>query len=268
MIHSTALTEAQLMKAAPSIFATAPHHRVSDRYGFVPTIEVIRAFQQEGWFPVRAQQSRVRDLSRREHTRHMVRMRRVGDQVIQVGDALAELVLTNSHDASSAYQLDIGLFRLACLNGMVTSMGEGSSLRVRHGKNVVGDIIEGSYQLLDTVPRIAASVDRFREIELDRHEQGLFAESALEARYGEDWARKSPVEPFQLIRARRSEDARDDLWSTYNRVQENLVRGGLRGRAQSGRRVRTRPIGSVVEDVRLNRALWRLTERFAELKAA
>ncbi|MBV8275090.1 MAG: DUF932 domain-containing protein, partial [Verrucomicrobia bacterium] len=33
-----------------------------------------------------------------------------------------EVVLVNSHDKSSAYQLHCGLFRLVCTNGMVISL--------------------------------------------------------------------------------------------------------------------------------------------------
>jgi hypothetical protein len=260
------LDNARLQRLAPSIFADAPHASVSSRYGFVPTIALVDAFRAEGWLPVRAQQTAVRDETRREHTRHLVCFRR--QQPLQVGDALAELVLTNSHDTRSAYQLDAGLFRLACSNGMVCPIGEVRGIRVRHGKHIVDAVIEGSYELIEELPQIAASVDRFRDTGLDGREQGLFAEAALEVRNGEDWARQSPVPPGQLLEARRTDDKGADLWVTFNRVQENLLKGGLLGRAQSGRRVRTRQVRSVTEDVRLNRALWRLAERFAQLKAA
>ncbi len=261
------LSNDRLMRVAPSIFAEAPHHKVSGRYGFVPTIQVIEAFRQQGWYPVRAQQTRVRDEGRREFTRHLVRFRQ-SDRPIQVGDSVAELVLTNSHDRSSAYQLDVGLFRLVCSNRMVCPIGEFGGIRVRHGKNVVDDIIEGSYELIEEVPRIAASVDQFRSTRLDEREEALFAEAALEVRYGEEWSQSSPVRPVQLLEARRRDDAGADLWSAYNRVQENLLKGGIRGRSRSGRRMRTRAVNSVTEDVRLNRALWRLAERFAQLKAS
>jgi hypothetical protein len=103
---------------------------------------------------------------------------------------------------------------------------------------------------------------------LSPRESELFARSALELRYGEDWSQASPVTTEQVLSPRRVADSGQDLWSTLNRVQENLLKGGLRGRSRSGRRTRTRAIRSVTEDVRLNRALWRLTEHFTELKAA
>lgn len=56
-----------------------------------------------------------------------------------------------------------------------------------------------------------------------------------------------------------------------NRVQENVIKGGLHGvqRGENGhgwRNVTTRPVKGIDQDVKLNRALWQLAERMAELK--
>ena len=64
----------------------------------------------------------------------------------------------------------------------------------------------------------------------------------------------------------------DDLWRVFNRVQENAIRGGLtawgRDAQNRPRRVTSREVTGIDGDVRLNRALWTLTERMAELKRA
>lgn len=260
------LTHDQLHRTAPAIFANQPDQAVSDRYGFVPTINVVDALQQEGWYPVRAQQTNARQAERREVARHMIRFRQDPDRQISVGDSVTELVLTNSHDRSAAYQLDLGLFRLVCLNGMVTPVGDMGGIRVRHGKQIVDEILEGSLALTRQVPRLAESVDAFQSVLISQGEAQLFAETALSLRYGEEWSTASPIKPGDILEARRTEDANGTLWSVFNRAQENLFKGGLRGRSANGRRTRTRAINSVTEDVRLNRALWKLAERFAELK--
>ena len=66
---------------------------------------------------------------------------------------------------------------------------------------------------------------------------------------------------------RRFEDRRDDLWTTFNRLQENLVKGGLEGRSRNGRATRTRPVNGIDQNVKLNRALWVLAEEMRRLKA-
>jgi hypothetical protein len=59
-------------------------------------------------YPVRAQQTNVRDPDRQGVARHMIRFRQDPDRQIAAGDSITELVLTNSHDRSAAYQLDLG----------------------------------------------------------------------------------------------------------------------------------------------------------------
>ncbi len=71
----------------------------------------------------------------------------------------------------------------------------------------------------------------------------------------------------QLLMPRRRDDDRPDLWSAYNRVQENLTQGGLHGRTATGRRHSTRPIQGIDQNVKINRALWMLAEGMKRLKA-
>ena len=63
-----------------------------------------------------------------------------------------------------------------------------------------------------------------------------------------------------LQAARRPEDIGHSLWTTFQRVQENVIRGGQPGRSAQGRRLQTRPVGSIDRSVSLNRALWMLAE--------
>lgn len=70
--------------------------------------------------------------------------------------------------------------------------------------------------------------------------------------------------PAQMLTCRRADDAKDDLWSVFNRIQENVLRGGLSRRSPTGRLVRSRRITSIREDVRLNGALWDLAEGMLE----
>ena len=69
-----------------------------------------------------------------------------------------------------------------------------------------------------------------------------------------------------MLEPRRRDDVRSDLWSTFNRVQESLVNGGLPGRGATGRRMHTRPVQGIDQSVKLNRALWMLAEEMRQLK--
>ena len=61
-------------------------------------------------------QTRVRDESRLEYTKHVIRLRHA-TQII--GREANEIILLNSHDGSSSYQMLAGMYRYVCQNGMV-----------------------------------------------------------------------------------------------------------------------------------------------------
>ncbi|EEC8720108.1 DUF945 domain-containing protein, partial [Escherichia coli] len=72
------LTREELMYHVPSIFAEDRHTSRSERYAYIPTITVLENLQREGFQPFFACQTRVRDQSRREYTKHTLRLRRAG----------------------------------------------------------------------------------------------------------------------------------------------------------------------------------------------
>lgn len=103
------LSDEQIRTVAPSIFADAPHASRSHRYAYIPTATILTSLRKEGFQPFMVTQTRVRDEGKREHTKHMVRLRHAG----QITAAEAnEIILLNSHDGTSSYQLMAGLFRL------------------------------------------------------------------------------------------------------------------------------------------------------------
>lgn len=261
MRTATPMTDDQLYRAAPSIFAAEEHHSRSNQYQYIPTIDILNSLREEGFFPMAAQQSHTRDASRRAFTKHLIRLQRAGQA--QTGEA-SEILLINSHDGSSSYQMRAGLYRFVCCNGLVVGDTYGD-FRVRHqGDDVRGEIIEGAYSVVEQFDKVLAHREAMRSIQVSADEQRAFANAALALKYDEP--DKAPIRSEQLLVPRRQEDRQDDLWTVFNRAQENLTQGGVRGRSASGRRTRTRPIKSIDTDVKLNRALWQLGEEMASLK--
>lgn len=254
------LTNDQIARYAPSVLATEAHESRGERYSFIPTIEVLDGLRREGFQPFEVRQTRCRDLSKREFTKHLVRLRHP-DAISTQGET-PEIVLLNSHDGTSSYQLLAGFFRFVCSNGLIAG-DVCNDVRVRHSGNVVGDVIEGSYRVLDNLKQIGDRIETYRSVTLEDREQQAFAQAAQQLRWGDE----TPLhEAGQIIRPRRWEDRKDDLWTVFNRAQENLLKGGLTGRSASGRRTRTREVGGVTENVKLNRALWTLADQLAKFK--
>ncbi|SUC19477.1 plasmid-like protein [Proteus vulgaris] len=66
------LTIEELFRTVPSVFSEEKHDSRSERYTYIPTITLLDSLQKEGFYPFFACQTRVRDVSRREHTKSMV----------------------------------------------------------------------------------------------------------------------------------------------------------------------------------------------------
>jgi hypothetical protein len=104
-----------------------------------------------------------------------------------------------------------------------------------------------------------------RAITLEPIEAEIFARSALTLKY-DDSAKSARVTEAQILAPRRIADVKPDLWTTFNRVQENFVKGGLSARTSSGRRQSTRAVRGIDQNIRVNRALWLLAEEMQRLK--
>lgn len=282
------LTEDQLRAVAPSIFAVTKHSSRSDRFTPVPTIDIVRELAKAGFVPMSARQSRTRDAigDRADYTKHLIRFRS-RDTAIQrsIGDTHAEVALVNANDGTSSYQLSGGLFRLICLNGMTVSDGTIEAVRIGHTGNIIDRVIDGTFRVMEQTGRAIEVRNSWGAINLAPREAQLFAEQAHALRFNTDGDNTDAhaIPAHRLLDARRYDDNKPDLWHVFNRVQENATKGGIIGHTRAGyrtdpetgrevyrpsRRVSTREIKGIDQDVKLNKALWALAEGMAKLKEA
>lgn len=270
-----ALSFDQIAHFAPTVFASDRHSSRSERFQVIPTHELLGGLAKEGFVPVKVQVGGSRDEEKRAFTKHLIRFRRQDDLagVPKVGDSHPEVVLLNAHDGTSSYQLHAGLFRLVCLNGLTVSDQDFGSVKVGHsGKGVLDKVIEGTYRVLDDAVLALEAAQELRTVSLSRDEQRIFGEAALRLRY-DDANLPQDISGTSVVRPRREADASNDLWLTFNRAQENLIRGGLSYRHVNQETNRTtyrdtRPVQSADGDLKLNRALWHLANEFAKLKSS
>lgn len=262
-----ALTEQEIFTKAPSVFARTAHHSRSERFAPIATIDAVRALNGEGWEVTSAGQSVTRVADRAPFTKHMLRFRKPDARNLVVGDNILELVLVNANDGAAAYMLDAGIFRIACLNGMIVKSADYGGFKVRHTGRAVEKVIEGSYEVLANAERALAAPQDWSKVQLTERERFAFARGAAVERWGinpETNNLLAPVGPDQLLQPRRAADTGRDLWSTFNVLQENLTQGGLHGRSASSRRMTTRQIRGIDQNVSLNKGLWEMAAWLSE----
>jgi hypothetical protein len=257
-----ALNDETLRRQAPSIFAPGPMAGVSRRYTFVPTARILSGLQEHDWVPVSVEEQRIRVEARRGFQKHLIRFRRA-EQMETLDEWNVELVLVNSHDAGCAYQLHAGIFRRICSNGLVLSDGHFEAIRFRHSGLEPEEVVQASFRLIDFMPRVGELVGRFRTRVLEAQESRVLAEQAILLRYPS--VDLAPIDADTLLQARRPEDEGVDLWSTTNRLQENLIRGGVSDsrRDRRGKLRSVRALRGIDSKVTVNKGLWGLAERLA-----
>lgn len=275
--NARVLDNDQLRRFAPSIFAVAPHDSRSERFMPIPTIRVIDALRREGFFPVSAKQSNTRDVSRVDFTKHMITLRRQDpSRKYQVGDTVFEIWLKNANDGTASYELGAGLFRIRCLNGLRCDLGSIGQIRVKHmGKDIPHQVVEGTYKVLEASEVALAAPQDWSRLPLPKPAADALAAAAHTLRFGDSEQGKA-IEAARLLHVRRPDDRQNDLWTGFNVVQENIVRGGITARMrttredaqgrtyQSSRRTTTRDVNGIDQEVRLNKALWLVGAQLAK----
>jgi len=260
----TILTNDEIVERASAAGSLQPVSDVSSRYSFVPTLTAVDLLRDIGWTPIHAEQSRVRKVSRDGFQRHLIRFAKNG---LSFDGERVDLVLYNSHDRGCAFKLAASVWRKVCGNGLMVA-SEFANFSHRHIGFSPDDFIHSANEIANSAGIIAKRVDEMKVIEMTQVERGVFAQAAHGLIY--DDPEQAPIQPTQLLTERRYDDKGKDLWSTFNIIQENAIKGGLKGvkRNQKGRlgRVTTRPVKAIQKNVKLNQALWYLTEKMAELK--
>lgn len=257
------LSNDQIIEMAPAAGAWGPIDGVSSRYSFVPTVTAVDLLRDVGWQPIHAAQSGVRKKEREGYQKHLIRFAQP-DFIMQ--DERIDLLLYNSHDRGCSFKLMAGIWRFVCSNGLVVG-DEYANFSHKHVGFNPGDFMHSAVQIAGSVGEIAGQMNAFKQIELHPEAQDIFAEAAHKLIYDEP--EQAPIQPHDLLQARRSEDRGNDVWATYNKIQENIIDGGIRGVKVSGngrrRRVTTRPVKALDKNLKLNQALWVITQKMAQL---
>ena len=256
----------QIEARCPSALTQNHANHLSHIYKFIPTTEVVSILGKEGWLPTQALQvnSRKGYESESLYKKHILRFRNPTHENIskKIGDTFPEIVMTNSHDGSSSFQFHAGLFRLVCSNGLVIADKTFNKLKITHKGFDQEQVMKVIKITTDRIPLVVGNVQKMMDKSLTHAQQHEFAKIASFKRWGED----KIIDSNQLIKINRREDKGNDLWTVFNRVQENMLKGGTiiitpkeKGKTKSNR---SRSITSINQNLNTNKMLWELSENF------
>jgi len=260
----------EIRQASPAAFTNHESPKLSKRYSFVPTYDLLEAFDALGWSPTFARQNGYGP-----YARHMIRLTNpeLGFMDLKSDKVKPQIVLDNSHNGMSPAQIHMGLFRLVCTNGLVIAMpGMYTSVRLRH----VGIDINELKQLMEIVANqytmVGKRIGDMQQHTLNESQKEEFVFKAIAAREPHVFIKDDGtidmkkattiIQPGQIIEPLRGEDKKEDLWTIFNVVQERLVKGEFDRQTMSGRRTKPRGISNATRHVNFNKKLWEIAESY------
>jgi Domain of unknown function (DUF932) len=260
-----AYTQTLLATAAPAALGTAHRAGLSNNYSFLPTSAVVEALETDNWTVVEAKQARSRNPEREPFRKHQIILadRETLKGAYTIFSEIPRVILSNAHDGGAAFKLQAGLWRCVCSNGMVVSDGLIQSVSIRHHKRTIEEVLGTAQAFRANADRIGEHVTTFKETKLSPAAAVEFVKQAIALRYDDS---EQVVAIEDILRPVRSEDAGDDLWRTFNRAQEHLLKGGFPVYRQTERgwvQRNARAIKAIDESSRLNTGLWDLAEQFS-----
>ena len=256
-------TQEMLSSNAPAALGNRPDNRVSDKYSFVPTDKVIDLLEKEGWNLQKARQVTSRTWNP-ETAKHPLTFahERMSRADLAVGDSVPRLDMINAHNGLGTYKLLAGIFRFVCSNGLIVSERDFGHVKLRHIGFSEEDVIKASQAVIENVSKLSEVVDEWQGLDMNMGQIRSFGEEAAALRWDGDTATEMAE---NLIRPRREQDKRSDLWTVFNVVQENLMKGGF-SNSDTGRRAR--PVKNIDKTVTYNQGVWELaSNRAATLSA-
>jgi hypothetical protein len=160
---------------------------------------------------------------------------------------------------------------LACANGLIVRTTSLGGFRLTHSSLKLINVYYAARTMTERAPEVIDTIRRWQEINLDGEQQLALARRAVTAR----WDNATFVDMDAMLRPQRADDTGTDLWTSFNRVQERVIRGGMdvtlrkpminedgtEGHTLSTRRATA--IRGAVKQVRLNEELFRIGEQFA-----
>ena len=220
----------EIKEMAPSVFTTNGSKDTSDKYTHIPTDRVIRDLEVLGWKVADVKEVAARKEDNKGFQKHLVVFR--NEDVVITGDdgdtVYPQILLTNSHDGKNSFKFQAGLFRMICENGLVIADESFEDYSIRHmgyDFDALQSLIKDMVSNLDLT---VESMNKMKKIELDEKQQIELAKRLLDIRLENTGNTYDEDQPKMINWSQRKEDNGADLWSIFNRQQENIIEGNFK----------------------------------------
>ena len=203
-------------------------YKVSDRYIPIATQDVLNEMKAyTGIEPkiVGFNNANVRKVEKNGFQKHAIIAELPGSEMID--GTKMNIILFNSNDRSTSLKIHMGALRMACSNQLVWGTEIAEPVSIRHTqkewKYSIHTLMD-AYE--ETQRKTQEMIERMMNNYMSYGDMGRFTERVVEEILEPEITGRI-FDPMQLNIAHRSEDTGKNIWNTFNRIQTNLMNGGV-----------------------------------------
>jgi hypothetical protein len=241
-----------------SICLTQTSHIGSNKFGFISSSNLVQTLEGKGLKLADVVESKIRkDKEKRlGYQKHVMRF----NTGISNAHGNLQLLAINSHEGSSALTFRLGFFRLVCSNGLIVGSDLIPQIKVRHSASGLLKLDNAIEEAMEYQTAAKQSMEKMLDTKVSAETLEALSREALKLRLGEKYSDKL----VPLFEAKRWEDERQDLFSVFNVIQENVIRTGFYAlNKETNVATKVRAIRGVESNVVLNNALFNAAMKFA-----
>lgn len=239
------LTVEQCNERYPAVGNSVAKDTVTSKYMHVSTYDYLKYLEADGLRPYQVQGTRCRDVTNKVYAKHAVFLTNP-DWIKEGCEYFPTVVMLNAHDGSSSVTFMIGVYRIVCSNGLVIGSSLSKPIRVRH-LHANRERLHAVYnQLVAQITILDRAISNMRSTPVSLEAEHAFIDSAVQLRWGDKVPQNKKFDSNSLNMAHRLEDTTPNVWTLYNRVQENILNKG-RG---------YRRVASIDKNIKINQGLW------------
>jgi hypothetical protein len=260
------MSNEELFKASPSIFADSPIDSVSSQYHFVKTSEILKTFREAGYYPILCGEAKSRSKDGQPYVKHLIQFRSLENFLKVPKDGLYyDICIRNSHNLTSSFTLELACFRLVCSNLLTIATDQLMYRKIIHKGFQNSKIARAIEEMVNYIPTVEKEIEQMKQLTLNEVEALALSKTAIDIRFD---STKHDINPQELLTINREEDSTPTAFNIYNRLQESIINGGIKLKSKVNQKIITsKSVTAIDEKIKLNKQLYKTMQNFMSLKS-
>ena len=195
--------------------------RIKQKEFYIPTIDVVQKLQKEGWMINGVDEQR--NKKSRKITNNYIQMTHPDFAVKNKqgkDEAYSSITIANSCSGKEPLQMGLGAYRMVCSNGAIRFDEHAENENINHTEINYRDLDRFVHSMNDKAQNLIAELNTWKQQNMTVEQMRTLAYNAAKLRFDESDENFNPID---LLRVNRVEDADNDVWTVFNRIQENLT---------------------------------------------